>query len=67
MKMIHVVTLLLVLIGGINWTLFGLMGLNLVTSIFGTGVLATLVYLLITGATVYLVMPMFTKTVTAHA
>ncbi len=48
MKMLHLITFVLVVIGAINWMLFGLVGTNLVTSIFGdVTVLVKLVYFLI--------------------
>lgn len=61
MKLIHIISLMLVLIGGINWTLVGLMDLNLVSTIFGAGALTTVVYLLVTISTLYHVFPVFTK------
>jgi uncharacterized membrane protein YuzA (DUF378 family) len=46
--MIHLLTFVLVVVGAINWLLFGLMGVNLITSIFGDVVVLTkLVYFLI--------------------
>jgi hypothetical protein len=39
--------MVLVIIGGINWLLFGLFDLNLVSAIFGKGFLATLIYVLV--------------------
>lgn len=48
MKNLHLITFILVVIGAINWTLFGLTGTNLVTVIFGDVVVLTkLVYFLI--------------------
>lgn len=46
--------LILVLIGGINWGLIGLVQLNLVGTIFGYGWLARLIYLLVGVAAGYL-------------
>ena len=36
MKMLHIVTFSLVLVGGLNWGLVGLFGINLVSMIFGS-------------------------------
>ena len=36
MRTLHVITLALVIIGGINWGLIGLFNYNLVDAIFGT-------------------------------
>lgn len=64
MKLFHILTILLVFIGGINWGLVALLDVNLVTTIFGTGVMTTLVYLLVTFSTFLHVLPMVTKTLT---
>ena len=37
MRAINVITLLLIIIGGINWLLVGAFDLDLVSAIFGTG------------------------------
>ncbi len=58
MKLFHIMSLLLVLIGGINWGLVGLVDLNLVGTMFGDGILTTIVYLLVTISTLYHVFPM---------
>lgn len=48
MKTLNLVTFVLVVIGAINWLLYGVMGVNLVTGIFGdVGVMLKLVYFLI--------------------
>jgi hypothetical protein len=48
MKFLNVVTLVLVIVGGLNWGLVGLLGLDLVSTIFGAGSLqARLVYILV--------------------
>jgi uncharacterized membrane protein YuzA (DUF378 family) len=41
------IALILVIIGGLNWGLVGLFGLDLVASIFGAGILAKIVYVLV--------------------
>jgi len=48
MKTLNLLTFVLVVIGAINWTLFGVMGVNIVSSVFGSSeVLLKLVYFLI--------------------
>ncbi len=55
MKTLNLVTFLLVVIGAINWTLYGVMGVNLVGSIFGgSDVLVKLVYFLTGLSGVYM-------------
>lgn len=49
------VTLILLIIGGLNWLLIGLFGFNLVDQIFGAGsVLSTIVYLLVGLSAIYI-------------
>lgn len=49
MKTINLITLLLIVIGGLNWGLVGLFEFDLVAAIFGgeTAVLSRLVYILV--------------------
>jgi uncharacterized membrane protein YuzA (DUF378 family) len=61
MKFFHVITLLLVLLGGLNWGLVGLINLNLITTMLGTGALTTITYLLVTVASFYHIFPMVMK------
>lgn len=54
MKILKTLALVLVIVGGLNWGLIGLLGFNLVTFIFGvTSMLTTLVYVLVGLAAVY--------------
>lgn len=54
MKIVNLVTLLLIIIGGVNWGLVGLFEYNLVDSLFGEGsALARTVYALVGLAAVY--------------
>ncbi len=46
---------ILVIIGGINWLLVGLLGVDVVASIFGVSVLARLIYIIIGLAACYLI------------
>lgn len=49
------VAYILVIIGGINWGLYGLFKLNLVEAIFGTGFLARLIYIIVGVGAGYLI------------
>jgi uncharacterized membrane protein YuzA (DUF378 family) len=55
-KWLHIVAFVLVIVGGINWGLFGLFDLDLVDSIFGgwSPLLANIIYVLIGVSAVYL-------------
>lgn len=55
MKMLRMVAFLLVVVGGLNWGLVGLMDMNLVDMIFGTvPVLEQVVYVLVGLSAVWL-------------
>jgi uncharacterized membrane protein YuzA (DUF378 family) len=45
---------LLVVIGGLNWGLVGLLNYNLVSSLFGTGTLTNLIYDLVGLSALYM-------------
>jgi uncharacterized protein len=48
MKALSNITLLLIIIGGLNWGLVGLLGFDLVAAIFGAGsALSRIVYILV--------------------
>ncbi len=57
MKFFHLLTLLLVILGGVNWTLMGVLQVDLFTMIFGTSIITTIIYLLVTVFTLYHVFP----------
>lgn len=61
MKTINLVTLALVIIGGINWLLIGIAQFDLVASIFGGAdtVGARFVYMLVGVSAAYQIMPFF--------
>ena len=61
MKAINIVTLVLVIIGGINWGLVGLAQFDLVAAIFGgqDAPLARLVYILVGLAALWQLIPLF--------
>lgn len=61
MKLVTLISLILTLIGGLNWLLFGLMGTNLFVTIGGGGPLTMLLYVLTTVATFHIVFPVFMK------
>lgn len=48
MRTIHIITLVLLIVGGLNWLLVGLFGFDLVAAIFGEmSVLSRIVYVLV--------------------
>ncbi len=55
MKSLHMVSFLLTVVGALNWGLVGLLDLNLVNLILGTGMLEKLVYILVGLSALYLV------------
>ena len=58
MKALNLVTLLLIIVGGINWGLVGLADFNLVAAIFGAGsTLTRLVYILVGVSALYQLIP----------
>jgi uncharacterized membrane protein YuzA (DUF378 family) len=60
MKFINIFTLILVIVGGLNWGLVGLFGLDLVAAIFGAGSgLARIVYVLVGLSAAWQVIPLF--------
>jgi len=59
MKSLNVLTLLLLIVGGLNWGLVGLFGFDLVAAILGDGsVLARLVYILVGASAVWQIVPL---------
>ena len=59
MKALNAATLLLVIVGGLNWGLVGLVGWNLVAAVFGTGsMVADLVYILVGLSALWQVVPL---------
>jgi uncharacterized membrane protein YuzA (DUF378 family) len=58
MKSLNLVTLLLVIVGGLNWGLVGLFSFDLVAAIFGNGsLLARLVYVLVGLSALWQIVP----------
>ena len=59
MRAINLVTLLLVIVGGLNWGLVGLFNLNLVSALFGDmSALSRIVYVLVGISAVWQIMPL---------
>ena len=60
MKALNLITLLLVIVGGINWGLVGALQFDLVAAIFGgqDALLARLVYVLVGLSALWQVMPL---------
>ncbi len=61
MKALNIITLVLVIIGGINWGLVGLAQFDLVAAIFGgqDAALARLVYTLVGVSALWQLVPLF--------
>ncbi len=53
MKIVNYVADLLVIVGGINWGLVGLIDFNLVEKIFSDGTITRIVYILIGVSAIY--------------
>jgi uncharacterized protein len=57
-RTLNLITLLLIIIGGVNWLLVGLFGVDLVAAIFGVrSVLANLVYIIVGLSALYQLVP----------
>ncbi|OGN16516.1 MAG: DUF378 domain-containing protein [Candidatus Yanofskybacteria bacterium RIFCSPHIGHO2_02_FULL_50_12] len=52
---LHKVAWVLVIIGALNWGLVGLLDLNVVTEVFGTGTLTNVIYDLVGLSALYLI------------
>lgn len=61
MKALNIITLILVIVGGINWGLVGLFDFDLVAAIFGgqDALLSRIVYILVGASAVYQLAPLF--------
>jgi uncharacterized protein len=59
MRVINLLTLILVIVGGLNWGLVGLFNFNLVSAIFGDmSPLSRLVYILVGVSAVWQLVPL---------
>lgn len=61
MKKLNALTLLLIVIGGLNWGLIGLFGFNLVSYLFGGSLLAQIIYILVGLSALYQLKPCLQK------
>jgi uncharacterized membrane protein YuzA (DUF378 family) len=60
MKAFNIVTLILVIVGGLNWGLVGLLNFDLVATIFGTdSLLSRLVYVVVGLSAIWKFVPLF--------
>lgn len=60
MSALNIVTLLLVIVGGLNWGLVGLFGFDLVAAIFGdASMLSRIVYILVGLSAIWQFVPLF--------
>ena len=60
MKPLHLVTLILLIVGGLNWGLVGLSNFDLVATLFGAGsILARIVYMLVGLSALWQLVPLF--------
>ena len=62
MKFVNVVTLLLVIVGAVNWGLVGIFQFDLVAAIFGgqEATLSRLVYIVVAASGLYQLLPLMT-------
>jgi len=59
MRAINLLTLALVIIGGVNWGLVGLFGFDLVAALFGTmSALSRIVYVLVGASALWQLIPL---------
>jgi hypothetical protein len=60
MKILNLITLTLVIVGGLNWGLVGLFSFDLVAALFGEGsLLSRMVYVLVGLSAVWQLVPLF--------
>lgn len=60
MRIINTVTLILLIVGGLNWGLVGLFGFDLVAALFGEmSLLSRIVYILVGISAVWQIIPLF--------
>jgi uncharacterized protein len=56
MKSLDMIVAILLVVGGLNWGLVGIFNLNLVAALFGTSILASIVYVLVGLSALYQVL-----------
>lgn len=60
MKTLNLITLILLIVGGLNWGLVGLLNFDLVAAIFGSGsILSRLVYIAVAASGLWQLVPVF--------
>lgn len=60
MRLINTITLVLLIVGGINWGLVGLFDFDLVAALFGEmSPLSRIVYVLVGASALYQILPLF--------
>ena len=60
MKPMNLVSLILVIVGGLNWGMVGLLDWDLVAALFGAGsTLARIVYILVGVSAIWQLVPLF--------
>ena len=63
MYIVNIITMILLLIGGLNWLLIGLLGYNLVSGITGSddNMVAKIIYILVGISAIWLIISWFTS------
>lgn len=57
MKWLHVISYILLFVGGLNWGLVGLLHINIVSMLFGSmPMVESVIYILVGAATVYVIL-----------
>lgn len=60
MKPLNLITLILLIVGGLNWGLVGLFNFDLVATLFGAAsLLSRIVYVLVGASALWQLMPLF--------
>jgi len=60
MKLLNTITLILLIVGGLNWGLVGLLGFDLVAALFGEmSPLSRIVYMLVGLSALWQLVPLF--------
>ena len=68
MRLINTITLILLIVGGLNWGLVGLFDFDLVAALFGDrSALSRLVYTLVGASALWQLIPLFTGSETRHS
>ena len=68
MKALNIITLVLLIVGGLNWGLVGAAGFDLVAAIFGAmSPLSRIVYVLVGLSALWQIVPLVTGKATAQA